>query len=254
MPAPPSIVWDRARKTYGSVAALEGLSLEAPAGRVLALVGRSGGGKTTALRLVNRLVEPTSGRVLVGGRDVASLELTALRRGLGWVPPRGGLFPHLTLSQNVELLPRVVGWRRARRRARARELLALVGLDPDRHGPRLAHELSAGEQQRGGLARALALDPAVLLLDEPTGALDAVTRERLQGELERLVRELGRTVVLVTHDLGEARRLAARIAVLDAGRLHQAGTWDELARAPATPFVRELVASTERASPGSRAA
>ena len=210
---------------------------------MLALVGRSGGGKTTALELANRLVEPTAGRVLVGGRDVARVPPVELRRGLGWVPPGGGLFPHLTLGENVELLPRLAGWPRARRRARADELLALVGLDPARATSRLPRELSVGEQQRGGLARALALDPPALLLDEPTGALDAVTRDRLQGELERLVHARARTVVLVTHDLAEARRLASRIAVLDGGRLLQAGTWDELARAPATPFVRELVAA-----------
>jgi osmoprotectant transport system ATP-binding protein len=242
MPEAPNVIWDRARKVYGDHVALEGLDLEAEPGRVLALVGRSGGGKTTALKLVNRLVEPESGRVLVGGVSVARRSPVELRRELGWVVARGALFPHLTLAENVELLPRLAGVPRAKRLGRTAELLELVGLDR-KHAARRPRELSAGEQQRGGIARALALDPPVLLMDEPTGALDAVTRDRLQGELVRLQRELGKTVVLVTHDLEEARRLASRIAVLDAGRLLQVGSWEELARAPASSFVRELVSA-----------
>jgi osmoprotectant transport system ATP-binding protein len=244
----PTIAWESVRKVYpGDVVALEGLTLEAERGEVLALVGRSGGGKTTALKAVNRLVEPTSGRVTIDGKDVRAKPAVDLRRGIGWVVARAGLLPHLSVSANVELLPRALGWGRARRRRRAADLLALAGLDPGRFGDRLPAELSSGEQQRVGLARALVLDPPIVLMDEPTGALDPVSRDAFQRELARLQRELAKTVVLVTHDLAEAERLASRIAVLDAGRLVQVGAPRELRTRPANAFVQALVQRREAA-------
>ncbi|HZU96738.1 MAG TPA: ATP-binding cassette domain-containing protein [Planctomycetota bacterium] len=238
-----AVQWDAVSKVYANgVGGLDTLALDAPAGEILAIVGRSGSGKTTALKLVNRLLEPTSGRVLVDGRDVREGAVETLRRGLGTVLARPGLLPHLTAIENIALLPRVVGWDRARRLRRARELLSLVGLEPSRFGDRSPDELSTGEQQRVALARALALDPPILLLDEPTSALDPVTRARFQEELARLQDEVRKTLVLVTHDMEEARRLADRVAVLEAGRLLQVGTIDELRDRPAHALVSSFFA------------
>jgi osmoprotectant transport system ATP-binding protein len=234
-----SVRWDAACKVYpGGVLALDTLTLETREGEVLALVGRSGSGKTTALKLVNRLLEPTSGRVIVGGRDVRELDPVELRRGLGTVLARAGLLPHLTVAANVELLPHVLGWKRAAMRRSSDELLARLGLEPATYRDRYPDELSTGEQQRVALARALVLDPKILLLDEPTSALDPVTRRRFQDELAKL---RGRTVVLVTHDIDEARRLADRIAVLDQGKLVQVGAPEDLRLRPATTLVRSLL-------------
>jgi osmoprotectant transport system ATP-binding protein len=238
-----AVQWDAVSKVYANgVGGLDTLTLEARAGEILAIVGRSGSGKTTALKLVNRLLEPTSGRVLVDGRDVREGPVETLRRGLGTVLARPGLLPHLTVIENIALLPRVVGWDREKRRRRARELLALVGLAPGRFGDRTPDELSTGEQQRVALARALVLDPPILLLDEPTSALDPVTRARFQEELVRLQHQVRKTLVLVTHDMEEARRLADRVAVLEAGRLLQVGTIDELRQRPAHALVRSFFA------------
>jgi osmoprotectant transport system ATP-binding protein len=229
-------------KTYADgTAALAGVSLAVPAGETLALVGESGSGKTTLLRLFNRMVDPTEGEVLVEGRPVSELDPISLRRGIGYVPQDGGLIPHWRVERNVDLVPRLLGWDADRRKARVREMLELVGLSPEVHAPRYPAELSGGQRQRVALARALAADPPVVLLDEPFGALDALTRLELHRQFLELRKTLGKTLVLVTHDLTEAFRLADRIAVMRGGRVLQIGAPTELAERPADPYVRALL-------------
>jgi len=237
------IRFEEVTKRYGSGApAVDGLTLEVAAGETCVLVGPSGGGKTTTLKMVNRLVEPTAGRVLVDGRDVASSDPVALRRGIGYVIQHVGLFPHLSVAANVATVPRLLGWDRDRTRARVEELLALVGLDPATFSARRPDELSGGQSQRVGVARALAADPPILLMDEPFGAVDPITRLRLQEEFARLQRELRKTVVLVTHDIDEALRLGDRLAVLsEGGLLEQHGAPAEVLTRPASPFVARFV-------------
>jgi osmoprotectant transport system ATP-binding protein len=237
------IRYEQATKRYGSgPPALDSLTLEVPAGETCVLVGPSGGGKTTALKMVNRLVEPTSGRVLIDGSDVASTDPVTLRRGIGYVIQQVGLFPHLDVAANVATVPRLLGWARPRIDARVDELLDLVGLEPATYRHRRPDELSGGQRQRVGVARALAADPPVLLMDEPFGAVDPVTRARLQDEFLRLQQNLRRTVVLVTHDIDEALRLGDRLAVLaTGGQLEQYGTPAEVLARPATPFVADFV-------------
>ncbi|HEX5714826.1 MAG TPA: ATP-binding cassette domain-containing protein [Thermoanaerobaculia bacterium] len=229
-------------KTYpDGTAALAGVSLEVPPGETLALVGESGSGKTTLLRLFNRMVDPSEGEVRVDGRPVSELDPIALRRGIGYVPQDGGLIPHWRVERNVDLVPRLLGWDVDRRKARVREMLELVGLSPEVHAPRYPAELSGGQRQRVALARALAADPPVVLLDEPFGALDALTRLELHRQFLELRKTLGKTLVLVTHDLAEAFRLADRIAVMRSGRILQIGAPEELAERPADPYVRALL-------------
>jgi osmoprotectant transport system ATP-binding protein len=237
------IQYEEATKRYGpGPPALDRLTLEVPAGETCVLVGPSGGGKTTALKMVNRLVEPTSGRVLIDGRDVAAGDPVELRRGIGYVIQQVGLFPHLDVAANVATVPRLLGWDRRRIDARVDELLELVGLEAATYRHRRPDELSGGQRQRVGVARALAADPPILLMDEPFGAVDPVTRARLQDEFLRLQRQLRRTVVLVTHDIDEALRLGDRLAVLaTGGRLEQYGTPAEVLARPATPFVADFV-------------
>ena len=237
------IEYQEATKRYGGgPPALDRLTLEIPAGETCVLVGPSGGGKTTALKMVNRLVEPTSGRVLIDGNDVAASDPVELRRGIGYVIQQVGLFPHLDVAANVATVPRLLGWERSRIDARVEELLELVGLDPAVYRHRRPDELSGGQRQRVGVARALAADPPILLMDEPFGAVDPVTRVRLQDEFLRLQQRLRRTVVLVTHDIDEALRLGDRLAVLaEGGRLEQYGTPAEVLARPATPFVADFV-------------
>ena len=237
------IRYEEATKHYGTgPPALDRLTLEIPEGQTCVLVGPSGGGKTTALKMVNRLVEPTSGRVLIDGRDVASTDPVTLRRGIGYVIQQVGLFPHLDVAANVATVPRLLGWERRRIDARVDELLDLVGLEPATYRHRRPDELSGGQRQRVGVARALAADPPILLMDEPFGAVDPVTRARLQDEFLRLQRTLRRTVVLVTHDIDEALRLGDRLAVLaTGGRLEQYGTPADVLARPATPFVAGFV-------------
>ena len=215
-------------------------------GETLVLLGSSGCGKTTLLKMVNRLVEPSEGTIRIDGRDASSIPMLELRRSIGYVFQNIGLFPHLSVLDNAGIVPRLLGWPRARRAARARELLSLVGLDPDLYARRRPSELSGGQQQRVGIARALAAEPKYLLMDEPFGALDAVTCDQLQGELERIRATTPRTIVFVTHDLFEALRLGDRIAVMSAGRIEQIGTGRELLDAPATPLVRDLFQSARR--------
>ena len=212
-----------------------------PPGETLALVGESGSGKTTLLRLFNRMVDPSEGEVRVDGRPVSELDPIALRRGIGYVAQDGGLIPHWRVERNVDLVPRLLGWDADRRKARVREMLELVGLSPDIHAPRYPAELSGGQRQRVALARALAADPPVVLLDEPFGALDALTRLELHRQFLELRKTLGKTLVLVTHDLAEAFRLANRIAVMRGGRILQIGAPEELAERPADPYVRALL-------------
>jgi osmoprotectant transport system ATP-binding protein len=221
-------------------AALDGLSLEVPEGRILVLLGRSGAGKTTALKAINRLVAPDSGQVVVLGREASDWDPVELRRRIGYVVQEGALLPHFDVLDNVAIVPRLLGWTPERRRARARDVLALVGLPPDRFATRAPRELSGGERQRVGVARALAAEPALLLMDEPFGALDPLTRLGLQGEFLEWQQRLHTSVVLVTHDVAEALRLADVIAILEAGRLLQAGTPEQVRQDPEPGIVRPL--------------
>ncbi|WP_250444087.1 ABC transporter ATP-binding protein, partial [Actinotalea sp. C106] len=239
----PVIRFEQVRKEYpdGTVA-VEHLDLEVREHELMVLVGPSGCGKSTTLRMVNRLVDPTSGRVVVQGRDVATTDPVELRRHIGYVIQHVGLFPHRTVGQNIGTVPDLLGWDRARAKRRTGELLELVGLDPDTYTRRYPHQLSGGERQRVGVARALAADPPVLLMDEPFGAVDPAGRRRLQQEFWRIQRELGTTVMLVTHDVDEAVRLGDRVAVFArGGRLEQLGDAVELLARPAGPMVEDLV-------------
>nr|WP_246280930.1 ABC transporter ATP-binding protein [Cellulomonas humilata] len=245
----PAIAFEHVSKSYASDrgrgesgAAVDDLSLAVRPHEVLVLVGPSGCGKSTTLRMANRLVEPTSGRIMLEGEDVTTVDPVGLRRRMGYVIQNVGLFPHRTVAQNVATVPGLVGWDRKRTAARVEELLDLVGLDPDRYARRFPHELSGGERQRVGVARALATDPPVLLMDEPFGAVDPVGRRRLQNEFARIQRTLGITVMLVTHDIDEAVRMADRVAVLSTGaHIEQLASPLDIVARPATPAVADLV-------------
>jgi len=239
----PVIVLDQVTKRYGpgSVAVAE-LSLTVSDGELCVLVGPSGCGKTTTLRMINRLIEPSGGRILIDGTDVLKIDPVQLRRNVGYVIQQGGLFPHRRVADNVATVPRLLGWDKARVEARVKELLDLVGLDPGEYGRRFPHELSGGERQRVGVARALGGDPPVLLMDEPFGAVDPITRQRLQQQFLDLQAELKKTIVFVTHDIEEATKLGDRIAVLSKGGvLEQYDTPSEVLGRPATAFVADFV-------------
>ncbi len=230
------------RTEKGTPGAVNDLSLFVPAGKICVLVGPSGCGKTTSLKMVNRLIEPTSGRILIDGVDASTRELTELRRGIGYVIQSTGLFPHQTIGENVAVVPRLLGWSDARRRERTDELLGLVGLDPARYRDRYPSELSGGERQRVGVARALAADPPVMLMDEPFGAVDPIVRDRLQNEFLRLQDELAKTILFVTHDIDEAIKMGDLVAVMQAGgRLAQFGSPAEILASPASDFVARFV-------------
>ncbi len=237
------IVLEGVGKRYedGSVA-VHDLSLSVPRGSLVALVGPSGCGKSTTLKMVNRLIEPTSGRILLDGQDILKADPVSLRRGIGYVIQQVGLFPHQSVRENVATVPTLLHWERTKARARADELRDLVGLDPASYADRYPHQLSGGQRQRVGVARALAADPPVLLMDEPFGAVDPIVRGRLQDEFLRLQQELGKTVLLVTHDIDEAVRLGDRVAVLaNGGDLRQYDSPAAVLGAPADDFVAEFV-------------
>ncbi|MET9213959.1 MULTISPECIES: ABC transporter ATP-binding protein [unclassified Nocardia] len=241
------IVLDRVTKRYPDQPdpAVEEVSMTIPAGEIVVLVGPSGCGKTTTMRMINRLIEPTSGTVTIGGRDAAAIDADELRRGIGYSIQQAGLFPHLTVARNIATVPGLLGWDRKRTQARVDEMLGLVGLDPAVYRGRYPRQLSGGQQQRVGVARALAADPPVLLMDEPFGAVDPITRALLQDELLRLQGELGKTIVFVTHDFGEAVKLGDRIAVLgDRSRILQYDTPAAILAAPADDTVAGFVGNT----------
>lgn len=232
-------------KSYPQSVAVHDLSFRIPAGELLALVGASGSGKTTTLKMLNRLLGPSSGVVRIDGRDVQDVAPHELRRRIGYAFQKVGLFPHLTVAENIGITPRLLGWERGRIASRIQELLELVELD-DSFGPRFPDSLSGGQAQRVGLARALGAGPPVLLLDEPFGSLDPLTRDRLQQSFDRLRRKLQLTVVLVTHDASEALLLADRILVLQAGRCVQLDTPRVLLTVPANAYVEELLSAPRR--------
>jgi osmoprotectant transport system ATP-binding protein len=242
------IVLQNVSKSYdgGARYSVQDISLEVPTGALLVLLGGSGCGKTTTLKMINRLIEPTAGRIEVQGRDVRTVDPVELRRGIGYVFQGIGLFPHLTIADNVAVVPRLLGWPRERIAARVEELLRLVHLPPEEFRDRLPRQLSGGQQQRVGFARALAAGPQVMLLDEPFGALDPLTRDELRGEFLALRKRLGLTAVMVTHDMTEALLSADLIAVMNAGRLVRLGTPSELLTDPRDDFVAALMATPKR--------
>ena len=239
----PAIVWENVSKRFrgSSSAALVGLNLAVNTGEVLCLIGASGSGKTTALKMINRMEEPTEGRVLLEGTDVSGLDPIPLRRRFGYVVQSGGLFPHMSVEANAGLPGKLEGWAAHTIKERVAEVLQLVGLPLEEFGKRPPSALSGGQQQRVGVARALFLDPDYLLMDEPFGALDPITRIQLQDEFLRLVHEQRKTVVLVTHDMEEACRLGNRVAVMNQGKLLQEGAPADLIERPADPFVEAML-------------
>jgi osmoprotectant transport system ATP-binding protein len=238
-----SITYEGVDKTFpgGARPAVHNVNLAVAPGELVVLLGPSGCGKTTLLKLTNRLYEPSAGRILMDGKEIHELPVTALRRRMGYVIQQAGLFPHLRVAENVAVVPRLLHWKKQRIRQRVDELLELVGLPPAEYRRRYPVQLSGGEQQRVGLARALAAEPTTLLMDEPFGALDAITRSRLQEELRRLHRRFGQTVLFVTHDIDEAVRLADRIVVMREGRVVQSDTPLRIVMDPADAFVADLV-------------
>jgi osmoprotectant transport system ATP-binding protein len=240
------ILLDRVSKTYPGARqpAVDDISLDIPAGEIVVFVGPSGCGKTTMMRMINRLSEPTSGRIMIGDKDALSIKPTQLRRSIGYAIQQAGLFPHMTIRQNVGLVPGLLRWERKRIADRVDELLDLVGLEPAQYADRYPRQLSGGQQQRVGVARALAADPPVLLMDEPFGAVDPITRSTLQDELLRLQTELRKTIVFVTHDFGEAVKLGDRIAVLgQQSKVLQYDTPQAILASPADETVAGFVGS-----------
>jgi osmoprotectant transport system ATP-binding protein len=238
------LVFDQVTKRYPGrdIPAVNSLSLVIPAGEICVLVGPSGGGKTTAMKMVNRLIDITDGDITIDGASVRDMDVTTLRRGIGYVIQQIGLFPHMDVAGNIATVPRLLGWDRPRISRRVDELLELVGLDPEEDRGRYPAELSGGQRQRVGLARALAADPPLMLMDEPFGAIDPITRDRLQNEFLRLHREIRKTVIFVTHDIDEAIKMGDRIAILrQGGVLAQYATPDEILASPADDFVASFV-------------
>ncbi len=240
----PAVAFHEASVTIGASKLVADLTFDVAAGETLVLLGRSGSGKTTTLRLINRLLEPSTGEVLVGGKPTAAWDPIRLRRGIGYVIQETGLLPHFTVGRNVGLVPELNGWETERIGLRVAELLTLVGLDPTQFAERYPSELSGGQRQRVGVARALAADPPILLMDEPFGALDPLTRAEMQREFRSLAGRLGKTIVFVTHDLAEAFALASRIGLFREGRLVELATPDDFRRSSdpeALAFLRSGV-------------
>lgn len=228
-------------KRYGERWAVAGVSLVIPQGKLVALIGPSGCGKTTTLKLINRLLEPTAGEIFVAGEEVHKQAAEVLRRKMGYVIQSIGLFPHMSVAQNIGVVPRLMGWPQAKRQARAEALLELVGLEPKRYLQAYPHELSGGQAQRVGVARALAVDPPIVLMDEPFGAVDPLTRESLQDSFLEVQRQLKKTVVMVTHDMDEAAKMADLICVMDQGRVVQYGAVEQVLAVPRGEVVRAFV-------------
>lgn len=231
-------------KTYGapgSTPAVDDVNLTVPSGEICVLLGPSGCGKTTTMRMVNRLIAPSAGRVLINGRDTTTVDTVELRRSIGYVIQQIGLFPNMTIEQNIGVVPKMLGWDAKRIKTRAAELLSMVALDPDQFLQRFPNQLSGGQQQRVGVARGLAADPPVLLMDEPFGAIDPINREAIQDQFLEMQRKLRKTVLLVSHDIDEAVKMADRIAIFRAGKLEQIGTPDEILAAPVNDFVADFV-------------
>ncbi len=237
---------EQVTKHYGSTIAVNKLSLEVNEGEVCVLIGPSGCGKTTTLRMVNRLIEPTAGRIFINGRDNSKIKPEQLRQSIGYAIQSVGLFPHMTVAANIATVPELLHWGKSRIASRIEELLILVGLNPTEYARKYPNQLSGGEAQRVGVARALAADPPILLMDEPFGAVDPLTRERLQAQFVRIQQELKKTTILVTHDLDEAIRLADRIAIMESGKLVQYDTPETILSKPANKFVHDFV-GTDRA-------
>jgi osmoprotectant transport system ATP-binding protein len=232
-------------KAFGAIQAVDGVSLTIEHGEFVVLIGPSGSGKSTLLKMINRLVEHDRGRILFKAEDIRSFRAEDIRRRMGYAIQSTGLFPHWSVARNIATVPELLGWPAARIAARVDELLALFGLDPQAYRGRYPHQLSGGQQQRVGVARALAADPEALLMDEPFGALDPITRRTLQDELARIHRASGKTIVLVTHDIDEALHLATRIVLLDHGRIVQAGAPRQLLAQPANDFVSDFVGRSD---------
>ena len=239
------IALEHVSKTFTSLArrcrAVDDVSIEVGEGELHVLIGPSGSGKTTTMRMINRLETLDLGTDPDDGRDVQTMNVVELRRGIGYVIQQGGLFPHFTVADNVAVVPRLLGWPRQKRRQRAEELLALVGLPPEQFANRYPRQLSGGQQQRVGVARALAADPPIVLMDEPFGAVDPITRKQLQRELRRIQAEVRKTIVFVTHDIAEAFLLGDRIVLMAEGRIVQNGAPADLLRHPADPFVTSFI-------------
>jgi len=229
-------------KVYrGGVDAVSGVNLDVEEGETLVLIGTSGSGKTTLMKMINRLIEPTSGEIRIRGQDIGKLNPIALRRDIGYVIQKIGLFPHMAIEDNIAVVPRLKGWPPERRREQAKELLAMVGLEPDQYLRRHPAELSGGQQQRVGVARALAGDPPIILMDEPFGALDPITREQLQEEFRQLKERIQKTIIFVTHDIFEAVNLADRMAIMESGRLLQVDRPERVLAHPADEFVARFL-------------
>lgn len=236
------VTFENVSKVYsGSTKAVDSINLEIERGEFVCFIGPSGCGKTTTMKMINRLHEPTSGKIMVGGKDIMTMNVVQLRRSIGYVIQQIGLFPHMTIAQNVELVPRLLGWDAGRRATRVQELLPIVGLDPATYADRYPKELSGGQQQRIGIIRAMAAKPDLILMDEPFSALDPITRESLQDEMKRLQSKYKLTIVFVTHDMDEALKLADKIVVMRAGKIVQADSPEELLRNPKDEFVAQFV-------------
>lgn len=229
------------QKNGNALNAVDNVNLNVPAGEMCVLLGPSGCGKTTTLKMVNRLISPTGGRIFINGEDTAGLDTVTLRRKIGYVIQQIGLFPNMTIEENITIVPRMLGWDKKTCKARASELMSMVALDPNRFLKRYPKEMSGGQQQRIGVIRALAADPPVLLMDEPFGAVDPINRESIQNEFQEMQRKLNKTVMLVSHDIDEALKLGDRIAVFRQGRIVQCATPDELLAKPADEFVGSFV-------------